>query len=294
VLEAVPNVSEGRDLEVVAAIGAGFGAQGLVLDVHADPDHNRSVYTVAADDERIVASMLEGVAAAVERIDLRAHEGVHPRVGAADVVPIVPLAPGELERACAAALTLARRIGDELRLPVFRYGGIGNGRGPAFFRRGGLAALRERIDSGELEPDDGPRAVDPRSGVVLVGARAPLVAYNLDLATDDVGVARAVAAAVRESSGGMPGLQAIGLLLPGSGRVQVSMNVVDIDRAPLHAVVERVREQAAAHGASVERGELVGLVPQRVVREAATAGVALPGIDESQVLENVLRSRLGE
>jgi glutamate formiminotransferase len=294
VLEAVPNVSEGRDAGAVASIGAAFGAHALLLDVHSDPDHNRSVFTLAADDEPIVESMLMGVAAAVERIDLRRHEGVHPRVGAADVVPIVPLVPGELERAAAAARTLASRIGDELGLPVFRYGEIGEGRRPAFFRRGGLDELRRRVDSGELEPDDGPRHIDERSGAVLVGARLPLVAYNLDLATDDVGIAREVAAAVRQSGGGIPGLQAIGLLLPRSGRVQVSMNVLDIELAPLHIVVERVRDEAEARGVSVGRGELVGLVPERVLDDAAAAGVVLPGIDESQVLENVLRSRLAE
>ena len=169
--------------------------------------------------------------------------GVHPRVGAADVVPLVPLVPERYAASDRGRAELSRRVGNELGLPVFRYGELGGGRRPAFFRRGGLDELRRRVDAGELAPDDGPRDIDPRSGAVLVGARAPLVAYNVELATDDVGVAREIAAAVRESSGGMPGVQAIGLLLPESGRVQVSMNVIDVERAPLHEVVRRVRRR---------------------------------------------------
>ncbi len=293
-LEAVPNVSEGRNPEVIAAIGDAFEEHALLLDVHSDPDHNRSVFTVAGDDESIVESMLTGVAAAEARIDLRDHEGVHPYVGVADVVPVVPFVPGDMPLAVSAARMLAQRIGAELGLPVFRYGEIGGGRRPAVFRRGGLDELRRRVDSGELDPDDGPRRIDPRSGAVLVGARAPLVAYNLVLATNDGDVAGDIAAAIRESSGGMPGVQAIGLLLPGSGRAQVSMNVVDVEVAPLHEVVERVRAEAETRGVEVADGELVGLVPERVVRAAAAAGVEIPGVDESRALENVLRSRLAE
>ena len=159
---------------------------------------------------------------------------------------------------------------------------------PAFFRRGGVEELSRRVASRELVPDAGPRRLDPRSGAVLVGARAPLVAYNVVLDTDDVAVARAVAAAVRASDGGMPGVQALGLLLPRSGRVQVSMNVLDLDRSPLHEVVERVTAEAAARDAGVAGGELVGLVPERVVLAARTAGVDIPGIDDAHVLEHRL------
>ena len=199
-----------------------------------------------------------------------------------------------MERAKSAARLVAARVGEELRLPVFLYGEVGEERRPAYFRRGGLDELRRRVDAGELVPDEGPREIDPRSGAVLVGARHALVAYNLDLTTDDVRIAQAVAASVRESSGGMRGVQAIGLRLPGSGRTQVSMNVIDVDAAPLHEVVERVRREAGAHGVSVSGGELVGLVPERVVAAAASAGAELPGVDASQVLETVLRSRLAE
>ena len=293
-LEAVPNVSEGRDPVVVRAIADAFGTHATLLDVHSDPDHNRSVFTLAGDDEAIVGSLLAGIAAAVALVDLREHTGVHPRVGVADVVPLVPLVPDDMPRAVAAARMLARRVGTELGLPVFHYAELGAGRRPAFFRRGGLEGLRRRVEVGELVPDDGPRRIDLRAGVVLVGARPLLVAYNVDLATDEVSVARDIAAAIRESSGGMPGVQAIGLALPGSGRVQVSMNVIDVEQAPLHEVVRRVRDEASTRGVELRGGELVGLVPASVMHAAAAAGADIPGVDESRVLENVLRSRLAE
>lgn len=286
-LESVPNVSEGRDAEAVGAIGDAFAAGGgRVLDVHSDADHHRSVYTlVAADDDALVEALLAGIAEARARIDLRRHEGVHPRVGAADVVPLVPLRAADMPRAERAARTLARRVGEELGLAVFLYGTVGEGRRPAFFRRGGPEELQRRVDAGELEPAAGPVQLDPAAGAVLVGARAPLVAFNLDLATDDVGVARAVAAAVRESGGGMPGVQALGLALPRSGRVQVSMNVIDVERAPLHTVVERVVAESAARGVQTARAELVGLLPAGAVSAAAAASLLLPELDRSRVLE---------
>jgi glutamate formiminotransferase len=292
VLEAVPNLSEGRDAALLGSLAHAFASQALVLDVHADPDHHRSVFTLAAEGEELVDALLAGIALAVERIDLRRHEGVHPRVGVADVVPVVPLVPEGMPQAASVARVLASRLGAELGLPVFHYGEIGEGRRPAFFRRGGLDELRRRIEAGELEPDAGPETIDPRSGVALVGARKPLVAYNVVLATDDVEVAREVARAIRGSSGGMPGVQAIGLLLPQSARVQVSMNVIDVDLAPLHEVVERVREAADARGVEVATGELVGLVPESVLAAAFAANVVVPGVDASRVLENVLASRL--
>ncbi len=291
-LEAVPNVSEGRNLAVVEAIESAFAQRSRVLDVHADSDHHRSVYTLVAASDAISDALFAGIAAAVELVDLRAHAGVHPRVGVVDVVPVVPFPDDDMELARATACSLARRVGVDLGLPVFHYGEIGEGRRPVFFRRGGLEALQRRVASGELRPDAGPARVGSRSGALLVGARQPLVAYNADLTTDDVQVARAVAAAVRESGGGMAGVQAIGLRLPGSGRVQVSMNIVDLGRAPLHEVLERVRTEAAGRGVAVAGGELVGLVPESVLAAARAAGVEVPGVDESRVLERALGSRL--
>lgn len=287
-LEAVPNVSEGRNPGAVEEIGRAFAHGVRLLDVHADADHHRAVYTLAGDEDALVRSLVAGASSAVEAVDLRVHDGVHPRIGVVDVVPLVPLAPDGMEAARRAALATAELLASELGLPVFLYGEVGQGRRPAFFRRGGLRELERRIEAGELVPDLGPGTIDPRSGAVLVGARAPLVAYNVDLATDDVSVARDLAAAVRESGGGMPGVQAIGLRLPRAGRTQVSMNVLDLERSPLHEVYARVVAEAVVRGVAVDGGELVGLVPASVVDAAAAAGAHVPGVDARRALERLL------
>ena len=269
-LESVPNVSEGRDASVVAALAAAFARAGArVLDTHVDGDHNRAVITLVGDDREVEEGLVAGIDEAARHVDLRTHDGVHPRVGAADVVPVVPLAAADLGRAVDVALVVGARVGDELGLPVFLYGEIGDGRRPAFFRRGGPGELQRRVDAGELEPAFGPRRLDPAAGAVLLGVRAPLVAFNLEL-RGTLDVARDVAAAVRESSGGLPGVQALGLRL-GAGRIQVSTNVVDLDATPPHVMVERIVAEAAAHGAGVGEGELVGLLPARCVAAAARA-----------------------
>lgn len=283
-LESVPNLSEGRDPAVVAALRrAAEEAGGVVLDVHSDPDHHRSVLSLAAASDGVLgAGLFALVRAAVDLIDLRGHEGIHPRIGAADVIPLVALAPDDHDRAELAARALARRIGTELAVPVFLYGALAGGKRPAYFRRGGPAELQRRVDEGELSPDYGPARLHPSAGAALVGVRAPLVAFNLDLATGDVETARSIAAAVRESSGGMAGVQAIGLFVAGTGRAQVSTNVVDTDRADLHELVARVREEAAARGVVVARGELVGLLPEQVVRRAAALADGAPVDEEAR------------
>ena len=288
-LESVPNVSEGRDPSVIAAIGRAFGERGRVLDVHSDTDHHRSVFTIVADEGDLVETLLAGIARTAELVDLRSHDGIHPRVGAADVVPIVPLGVGEMVLATEVALVLGRRVGDEIGLPVFLYGESGDGRRPAFFRRGGPAELQRRVDAGELQPEFGPSQLDPRAGAVLIGARPLLIAFNVELQSGDLSDAQAIAAAIRESSGGMRGVQALGLLLPGSGRVQVSVNVIDVEAAPLVAVVERVREVAAARAVDVGRSELVGLLPESAVADPASLG--LDALPNDRVLERRLSER---
>jgi glutamate formiminotransferase len=278
-LEAVPNFSEGRDRSTIEALVAALGKHARVLDLHVDPDHHRSVFTLAGQDEELVAALVAGIACARERIDLRRHEGAHPRVGAADVVPVVGVRPEDMERARAAAVEVARRAGDDLGLPVFLYG---EGRGPAFFRTGDLQA---RIDSGELSPDFGPARLDPSAGAVLVGARRPLIAFNVDLRTDDLEVAREIAAVVRESGGGFSGVRALGFALPSRGLVQVSMNVEDPERIALHEVVARVREEAAARGVQAGQSELVGLLPASVAAAGSREALGLPDLDESRLLE---------
>ena len=283
-LESVPNVSEGRERAVVDAIGAAFSEHAELLDVHADGDHNRSVFTLVGEDDALVESLVRGVAAARERIDLRRHEGAHPRIGAADVVPIVPIRPEDAERARAAALELARRIGDELDLPVFLYAELAPGRGPAFFRRGGTEALQRRIDAGELAPDFGPPRLDERAGGVIVGARRPLIAFNVNL-RGSVDAAREVASLVRERDGGFPGVRALGLDLPRAGVVQVSMNVEDWEASALHEIVARVEAEASARGLEVLGSELVGLMPAGAAAAAAGSLLRIDGFDASRVLE---------
>jgi glutamate formiminotransferase len=284
-LESVPNFSEGRDRATIDAIGAALAAHARLLDVHADHDHNRSVFTLVGDEDALVEALLAGIATARDRIDLRRHEGVHPRIGAADVVPLVPLRPEDMPRADAAAVRLAERVGETLAVPVFLYGPLAGGRGPAFFRRGGPEELQRRIDAGELAPDFGPRRLDERAGGVLVGARRPLIAFNVNLASADVEVARAIAALVRESGGGFPGVRALGLDLPRAGLAQVSMNVEDWEAAALHEIVARVEAEAAARGASVVGSELVGLMPAGAAVAAAGAVLRIDGFDPSRVLE---------
>jgi glutamate formiminotransferase len=284
-LESVPNFSEGRDRDVIDALRAALSPPPVrLLDVHVDPDHHRSVFTLVAEAEPLVEALLAGIACARERIDLTRHAGAHPRIGAADVVPLVPLRPGELPQAREAALALAQRVGEELRLPVFLYADNGAGRGPAFFRRGGTGELQRRLDAGEVTPDFGPPVLDLRAGGVIIGARRPLIAFNVNL-RGDLAAARAVASVVRESGGGFPGVRALGLVLPHAGVVQVSMNVEDWEAAALHEIVEQVEAEARAHGAEVIGSELVGLMPAGAAVAAAGAILRIDGFDASHVLE---------
>jgi glutamate formiminotransferase len=290
-LESVPNFSEGRDAGTIEALRVALASHADVLDVHSDPDHNRSVFTLVGDDASLVEALLAGVSCARERIDLRRHEGAHPRIGAADVVPIVALDPADRERARDCALRLADRIGAELELPVFLYGESAPDRGPAFYRRGGPGDLQRRIDAGELRPDFGPVRLDERAGGVIVGARRPLIAFNVNLATADVEIARAIAAVVREKGGGFPGVRALGLALPSAGCAQVSMNVEDFEAAALHEIVERVEREARARGVEVAGAELVGLMPAGAAVAAAGAVLRIEGFDPSHVLELRLLER---
>jgi glutamate formiminotransferase len=284
-LESVPNFSEGRDRATIDALAEALGGGGArLLDVHADADHNRSVFTLVGSAEALVESLLAGIACARERIDLRRHNGAHPRIGAADVVPLVPLAPEDAGRAGEAALTLAARVGEELGLPVFLYGELGDGRGPAFFRRGGPEELQRRVDAGEVQAAFGPPRLDDSAGGVLIGARRPLIAFNVNL-RGPLDAAREVAALVRESGGGFPGVRALGLELRSAGLVQVSMNVEDWEAAALHEIVAAVSREAAAREAEVVGSELVGLMPAGAAAAAAGAALRIDGFDASRVLE---------
>jgi glutamate formiminotransferase len=284
-LLSVPNVSEGRDRALLQELAEAFGPAHL-LDLHADPDHGRAVFTLAAEQGSLAPALVSGARAAVERMDLRGHEGLHPHVGALDVLPVVYLDDASRGAACAEALTAAGLGGEELDLPVFLYGELATHREQrerAFFRRGGLEELGRRLSAGELAPDYGPSRPHPTAGAVLVAARPPLIAFNLDLAGDDVELARRIAGELREGNGGLPGVRAIGLRLEQRGRAQVSTNVHDHRAVPLRVLVEEVRKRA-----EVAEAELIGLAP-RAAFEDFPEDLPIRGFDpERHLLENAL------
>jgi glutamate formiminotransferase / 5-formyltetrahydrofolate cyclo-ligase len=256
-LLAYPNVSEGRNQAAIDRIGTAFGD--ALLDVHSDADHHRSAYTLAGRPGQLAEAVLDGAREALQVIHLDAHEGVHPRVGAIDVAPIIYLSEDDRGAAAAEALVLADRLASELELPVFLYGILAQGRTRAELRRGGPAELQRRIDAGELTPDFGPRNLHPTAGAILVAARPPLVAFNVELEPPaTLQDAKSIAAHIRESGDeGLTGLRAIGLWLAQTNLAQVSTNVEDHRATPLRAVVEAVARHAKVHAA-----ELVGLAPE--------------------------------
>jgi glutamate formiminotransferase len=262
-LLAVPNVSEGADTDAIQHIAAAFSNERVsLLDVHSDPDHHRSVFTLAGAPGALSKAMLNGAREAVVRIDLREHQGEHPRIGAIDVAPIVYLRQADQGAACAEALVLGDLLAEELELPVFMYGALADGRTRAELRRGGLDGLAERLAAHELRPDFGPARLHPTAGAVLVGARPPLVAFNVELAPPaTLQDAREIAAAIREGgSEGLPSVRALGLWLRQRGVAQVSMNVEDHTAISLTAVVD-----AIARHATPLRAEVVGLVPEQAL-----------------------------
>ena len=284
-LMAVPNVSEGRDLAALEAIERSLGPARF-LDLHTDPDHHRAVFTLAAPQGDLAPALLNLARAAIERIDISSHEGIHPHVGALDVMPVVYLDDERRGAACAEALTAAGLVGEELGVPVFLYGELATRpehRERAAIRKGGPQELGRRIEAGELVPDFGPRRAHPTAGAVLAAARPPLIAFNVDLASDDVELARAIAAELRESGGGLPGVRALGLYLDDRRRAQVSTNVHDHRATPLREIVARVRDRA-----EVAEAELIGLAP-RAAFEGFPEDVPLRGFDpERHLIEDVL------
>jgi glutamate formiminotransferase / 5-formyltetrahydrofolate cyclo-ligase len=258
----VPNVSEGRDAARIDALQQAFSRGPSLLDVHSDRDHDRTALTLAAATRSLRDGLLAGAAQAIETIDMGGYAGLHPSVGALDVCPLVWTEPAAREVTRIAAVEVGERIG-ALGVPVFLYGPLATRPEHverAYFRNGGLAELWLRMEGGELRPDYGPDEPHRTAGVTLVTARPPLAAFNVELDSGDVELARSVAASLRESGGGLPGVRAMGLPLS-NGRAQVSTNVHDPFAVPLAQVVERVRELAAALGAQPLEAEIVGLVP---------------------------------
>lgn len=262
-LLAVPNVSEGENAEVLERLAAAFGARAAILDWSADARHGRAVFTLAGAPADLGAALLEGAAVAIETIDLTRHGGAHPRIGALDVCPVVHPDAGRREDARSLAVDVASRLG-ALGLPVFLYGDLARGedrRERHFFRRDGPKALAERLASGELRADFGPARPHPTAGGVLVTARPPLAAFNVEVEDGGIEAGRRIAAKLRESGGGLPGVRAIAVPL-GGGRVQVSTNVHDPVAVPLARVVAEIDRIAAPLGCRAVAGEVVGLVPE--------------------------------
>lgn len=288
-LLAVPNVSEGSDAERLARLETAFTRGTALLDRHTDADHDRTVFTLAGRPGALTEALAAGAEEAIETIDMHAYRGAHPAVGALDVCPVVWFHREDEEVARAEAVALATQIGG-LGVPVFLYGELA--RDPsraerAYFRNGGLPEVWLRMESGELQPDFGPKVPHRTAGATLVTARPPLAAFNVELDSGDVEVAQAVAAGLREAGGGPAGVRAIGLLLS-SGRAQVSTNVHDPLAVPLAEVVERVRQLAAPLGARPVEAELVGLTPQAAL-EGYPADVPMRGFDPRQ---HVIEARL--
>ena len=292
-VECVPNFSEGRRVEVIAALDASIeGVNGVrVLDRHSDPDHNRTVITFVGAPQAVIDAAYAAIHMAARHIDMDEQRGQHPRLGATDVVPFVPLEGVTLEDCAALARQLGERVGRELGIPVYLYEAAATRPDRvnlADVRRGEYEGLKQKIEiDPDRQPDFGPSQVG-KAGATAIGARMPLIAYNIYLTTDDVTIAQHIARSVRQSSGGLAYVKALGLLV--GGRAQVSMNLTDFTRTPIHRVVELVRLEAKHYGTAIHSTELVGLIPQAALIDAARWYLQLDGFSADQILEERLRS----
>lgn len=291
-VECVPNFSEGRNPELVGALARAIVAAGGVklLDVHSDPDHNRSVITFAGGPEAVLEAAVIGAGLAAERIDLRRHQGAHPRIGACDVLPFVPLVGVDLKECAGLARRAAQEIWRRFQVPAYLYEAAAtraDRRDLAAIRRGQYERLRELVKTDPARrPDIGGPELHPTAGAVAVGARHILIAFNVELSGGDLGVARAIAARIRSSAGGLAGVKAMGVWLASCGRAQVSMNLTDWERTPPGRALEAVAAEAARLGAGIARAEVVGLAPRAALESLALSPFPVAGAD------NVLEDRL--
>lgn len=293
-VECVPNFSEGRRQEVIdgiaAAIAAVPGAQ--VLDIQSDADHNRTVVTFIGEPEAVLEGVFQGAKKAAELIDLNVHRGEHPRMGASDVIPFVPVRGVTMAECVELARRLGQRLGEELDIPVFLYEEAATRperQNLADVRRGEFEGIREWIASDPAhEPDFGPRRMGP-AGATAVGARPFLIAFNVYLNTADVEIAKKIAKTVRHSSGGLRFAKALGLLV--EGKAQISMNLTDFRRTPIHVVVELIRREAARYGVMIESSELIGMLPQQALLDAAVWYLQLDNFTPDLVIENRLHGQ---
>jgi glutamate formiminotransferase len=297
IVESVPNFSEGRRREVIDAVLETVRRSGpvSVLDFSADPDHNRSVLTLAGAPAAVRAALLALVASCVERIDLRTHTGAHPRMGAVDVIPIVPIRGVTMPECAALARDLGAVIAERHGLPVYLYEKAATAphrRNLAEIRKGGFEGFHDKIKDPLWNPDYGPRRVHPTAGCVAVGAREFLIAYNINLASSDLDLAKSIARAIREKDGGLPCVKAMGVMLKDRNCAQVSINMTDFRTTPLHVVFDRVRELAARSGVSIAGSEIVGLVPDEALLQAAAQALKLEDFELSRVLERRLEAAM--
>src|SRR5580765_6061973 len=294
-IECIPNVSEGRRTDIIAAMAAAIrGVPGVrLLDHSSDPSHNRSVFTLAGDASGVERAVLALFERAVADVDLRSHTGEHPRLGAVDVVPFVPIEGVTMADCVALAKKVAAEVAARFQIPVYLYEEASTN--PARknledIRRGEFEGLAAKMATVGWTPDFGPATPHPTAGAAVIGARMPLIAYNINLATDRLEVAKKIAAAIRHSSGGYRFVKAMGIKLEDRGIVQVSMNLTNFEKTPIFRVFETVKREAERYGVAVLESEIVGLVPAAALTAAAEFYLQIDGFKADQVLENKLRS----
>lgn len=296
-IECVPNVSEGRRAAVIARLASSIRqVTGVgLLDQSSDPTHNRSVFTFAGEAQPVAAAVLALFESAVAAIDLRSHSGAHPRLGAIDVVPFIPLDGASMHDCVALARTTAAAVASRFQIPLFLYEEAASTlarRNLADIRRGEFEGLAAKLTLPEWKPDYGPSAPHPTAGATAIGARAPLIAFNVNLTTNDLKTAKDIAAAVRQSSGGLPFVKALGIALEHRDVAQVSMNLTNYQITPIVRAFEAVRREAERRGASVLDSELIGLVPEAALPPDPEHSLQLTGFSLNQVLEHRLRETL--
>ncbi len=295
VLECVPNISEGRDKKRLAEILASLDSFKTVkcLDVSSDEDHNRSVITLIGPPEEVPKAMLALALSAIERIDMRQHQGSHPRIGAVDVVPFIPIRNMEMTEAVEIAHVFGRTLGEKAGIPIYFYeeAALRPGRkNLADVRRGQYEGLVDKLKQPDGQPDAGVAVFKPTAGATIVGARPPLIAFNVNLRTRDKAVADAIARAVRYKTGGFKAVKAMGVELNEKGMVQVSMNLVNYRETPIHRVVETIRFEAARYGVAIAECELIGLMPIAALEEVTRFYLQIPGFSVDQLIETHLLS----
>ena len=295
VIECVPNVSEGRRPEIVAAMAEAIRAVDGVrlLDHSSDASHHRSVFTFAGDAAGVERAVLALFERAVADVDLRTHRGEHPRIGAVDVVPFIPIEGVTMAECVALARKVGAAIAERFQIPVYLYeeaSGNPLRKNLEDIRRGEFEGLAAKMATEGWAPDFGPAAPHPSAGAVVIGARMPLIAYNINLATDRLDVAKKIAAAIRQSSGGFRYVKAAGFALEDRGIVQVSMNLTNYEKTPIFRVFETVKREAERYGVSILESEIVGLVPAAALNAAAEFYLQIGGFKPDQILENKLRT----